>query len=378
MFLFMRVPFMLSCLLFLLTACGGGGGNGGNVVEMPDPGPPPVQQPDPPPTSTIDTQSAFRGQGTGGAFPGARRAFDAFDDDEPEFGSVAQSFQLGVSRVTGLDTTFTGDRFTLRLNRANGQSTVLDTNRDETLVIQEYTAATNPVTNRPAADGYVGRVNANGGVAAGVSVEWNNTDVTDYVAGGYWLYADLVGGAFEMGAFIDGPAFDDVAVQMPVTGTATYRGRAAGVYISQAGFDTLSPVGTFEQGEYGGRAHLTADFGRNQISGRIDQIEAGNINVVYPNGLTDFIPYVDTDYVITMRPVAIGANGQFGGTGLTVTHPLLSITTSGAWGGRFSNVQDSRDMPQTVAGTHAAYALTAGGSEALFTGAFYGATERFE
>ena len=366
-----RLHALMLCLVLVLSACGGGG-NGGSNPMVREPTPP---MPDPPPT-TIDTQSAFRGQGPGGAFPGASRAFDAFDDDEPEFGSVVQSFQLGVSPVTGIDTTFTGDRFTLQLNRANGRSTVLDTNQDETLVVQEYTAAMNPVTNRPAADGYVGRVNANGGVAAGVSVEWENTDVTDYVAGGYWLYADLAGGAFEMGAFIDGPAFDDVAVQMPVTGTATYRGRAGGVYVSQSGFDTLNPVGTFEQGEYGGRAHLTADFGQNQISGRIDQIAGGNITVLYPNGLTDFIPYVDTDYVLTMRPVTIGANGQFGGTGLTVTHPSLSITTSGAWGGRFSNVRDSQGMPQTVGGTHAAYVQTAGGSEALFTGAFYGATER--
>ncbi|MCY4132152.1 MAG: hypothetical protein OXF39_05845 [Nitrospira sp.] len=336
-----------------------------------------VQEPAPPP-ATVNTQSAFRGQGTGGTFPGAGRAFDAFDDDEPEFGSVVQSFGLGVSRVTGIDTTFTGDRFTLRLNRANGQSTVLDTNQDETLVLQEYTPATSPVTNRPAADGYVGRVNANGGIAAGVGVEWDNTDVTDYVAGGYWIYADVPTGAFEMGAFIDGPAFDDMAVQMPVTGTATYHGRAAGVYISQAGVDTLSPRGTFEQGEYGGRAQLTADFGRNQISGRIDQIEVGNINVLYPNGTTNFVTYADTDYVLTMNPVSIGTNGQFSGSSLTLTHPSLSITTSGSWGGRFSNVQDSQGSPRAVAGTHAAYILSAGGSEGLFTGAFYGATERFE
>lgn len=371
MFSFIRIHFMLCCVLFLLTACGGGGGGGGSMPIAPPPAP---SVPMAPPTT--DTQSAFRGDGSGRAFPGAGRFFDAFNDDEPEFGSVVQSFEVGVSRVTGVDTSFTGDRFTLRLNRANGSSTVLDTNQDAVEITQEYTPSTNLVTNRPAVDGYVGRVNANGGVAAGVSVEWSNTDVTDYVAGGYWLHADLTAGAFEMGAFIDGPAFDDMTVQMPVTGTATYRGRAAGVYFSQAGVDTLAPVGTVEQGEYAGRAQLTADFGRNQISGRIDQIGVGNINVVYPDGRIGFVPYVATDYVLTMNPVSIGSNGQFAGSSLTLSHPNLSITTSGSWGGRFANVQDSQGNPRTVAGTHAAYSQTVGGSEGLFTGAFYGATER--
>ena len=354
------------CAGLLLSACGGGGGGAAVMAPMAPP----------PSTPPVGPQTAFQGDGSSRSFPGVARFFDAFDDNEPMFGSVVQRFGIGVSPVTGVNTTFTGDRFTLQLNRANGSSTVLDTNHDAVEIVQEYTSTTNPVSARPAVDGYVGRVTTNGGVAAGVSVEWSNTDVTDYVAGGYWLYADLGVGAVELGAFIDGPAFDDVAVQLPVTGTAVYRGRSGGVYMSQAGLDAIAPVGTLEQGEYAGRAQLTADFGRNQISGRIDQIALGNINVAYPNGAIDFVPYVATDYVLTMNSVSIGSNGQFSGTGLTLTHPDVSFTTSGSWGGRFSNVQDTQGNPRAVAGTHAGYSITLGGSESLFTGAFYGATER--
>lgn len=354
------------CAGLLLSACGGGGRGGSAVMVPMDP---------PPSTPTVGPQTAFQGTGSTRSFPGAARFFGAFADNEPMFGSVAQRFGIGVSPVTGVATTFTGDRFTLRLNRQNGSSTVLDTNHDAVEIVREYTSTTNPVSARPAVDGYVGRVTANGGVAAGVSVEWSNTDVTDYVAGGYWLYADLGVEAFELGAFIDGPAFD-MAVDMPVTGTATYRGRAGGVYLGRAGLDFSSPVGTLEQGEYAGRAQLTADFGRNQIAGRIDQIAVENINVVYPNGATDFVPYVASDYVLTMNPLPIGSTGQFGGTGLTLTHPDVSFTTSGSWGGRFSNVQDAQGNPRAVAGTHAGYSITPGGSEALFTGVFYGTTER--
>ena len=351
----------------LFSACGGGGG--GRTARAPVE--PPVQP-------TIDTQTAFQGDGTSRAFPGASRLFAAFDDDEPTFGSVVQSFGAGVSPVTGADTTFTGDRFTLRLNRQNGSSTVLDSNQDEVAIVTEYTPATNPVSNRPAVDGYISRVTTNGGVAVGVGVEWSNTDVTDYIAGGYWLYADLGAGAVELGAFIDGPAFDDVALTLPATGTATYQGRAAGLYVGLTGTDAVAPVGTFEQGEYGGSVRLTADFGANQISGRIDNIGVENVNVIYPNGVTNFVPYTETDYALTMNPVSISPNGQFGGRGLSLTHPDAFFTTSGSWGGRFSNVQDSRGNPRAVAGTHAGYGVSTGGSEAIFTGAFYAATERFE
>ena len=88
----------------------------------------------------------------------------------------------------------------------------------------------NLVTNRPGAEGYFGRVSNQVVVGSGVAVEWSNTGPTDYIAGGYWLYVDGNTNEAELGTFIDGPAFDDLKLILPVTGRATYNGRAGGVW----------------------------------------------------------------------------------------------------------------------------------------------------
>ena len=165
-----------------------------------------------------------------------------------------------------------------------------------------------------------------------------------------------------------------------MTGTATYNGRAGGLYLGVSGADTVSTPGTFEEGQYQGNVRLTADFGTNQISGRIFNVDVYNVNGLEPNGNTYFNPFLtSTAYEAHLAPVSINSNGTFGGDGVSVTHPDLTITSStGSWGGRFSNVNDSAGNPRTAAGTNAAYFTTAGGSEAILTGAFYGATEQFE
>ena len=373
MFSFIRFRFAVLCTGLFLTACGGGGG-GGRAME--------AMNPTPIPPPSVEQQTAFGNpdQGSAPAVPTGSALFSAFQQaTDPIFGSVVQSVGVGVSQVTGVDTTFTPDRFTLRLNRQNGASTVLDSDRDYAVVINEYAPSENLVTNRPAADGYMGRESGGVTTITAVSVEWSRTDPTDYLAGGYWVHGGIDAG-IEIGAFIDGPAFDDVALTLPATGTATYTGLAGGGYVGLAGNDQVAPAGTFEQGEYSGSVSLTADFGTSQISGRIDNIGAYNVRTVYPNGLTDFNPYLtSTAYGVTLSPVSINQNGTFWGEGVIVTHPQVTITSStGSWAGRFSNVDDSAGNPRAVAGTNAAYMATAGGSEAIFTGAFYGATERFE
>ena len=354
----------------LLSACGGGGG-GGLVNTAP------------PSMPSADMQTAFSGTETrdiAAAAPAARNLLNAGrQPGGPIFGSVVQALTAGISGVTGVETSFNGGRFALRINRQNGSATTLDTDRDLVSDVVEFSPSENLVTNRNAAEGYVYRLNEGEFTAAGVSVEWSNTDFTDYLSAGYWLHVDLDTQGAEIGAFIDGPEFVDT-IQVPITGTATYNGSAAGVYLTSYGTeDPQIPSGTLEQGEYAGRATLTADFGSNQISGRVDSIGLHNVLAVAPDGRTAYeSDLTDTDYEIILGAAPISQAGTFWGQSVTLTHPQLQITSSdGDWAGRFSNIDDTEGNPRSVAGTHRAYVTSAGGSESVFAGAFYGATEQF-
>jgi len=339
----------------------------------------------PPPS---ETQTAFSGTETRNISaltqPTVSSLLDASQQSgTPIFGSVVQAFTSSrLSDVTGIETTFNGSRFTLQINRQDGSSTTLDTDRDDVLDVEEISPSNNQVTNRNGVEGYVYRLNESPLTltAAGVSVEWASADFTDYLSGGYWLHVDIGAQHAEIGAFIDGPEFDST-IQVPLTGTATYNGSTGGVYLSRYGTDVPGvPSGTLEQGEYTGRARLTADFGSSQISGRIDNIGLHNILTIEPDGTADYDPSLqNTDYEAVLGAVSISQTGTFEGQGVTLTHPQVQITSSeGSWAGRFSNSDDPAGNPRAVAGTHRASFTTSGESNGIFVGAFYGATERFE
>ena len=368
----LRLGTITLSLGILLSACGGGGG-GGLVSTAP------------PPTPPADNQTAFSGTETrdiAAAAPAATNLLNAGrQPGNPIFGSVVQAFTAGISGVTGVETSFNGGRFALQINRQNGSSTTLDTDRDIVSDVVKLSPSQNLVTNRNAVEGYVYRLNEREFTAAGVSVEWSNTDFTDYLSGGYWLHVDLRTQGAEIGAFIDGPEFADT-IQVPVTGTATYNGRAAGVYLTEYGTDgsPAVPSGTFEQGEFTGRATLTADFGSSQISGRIDNVGLYNVLAVAPDGRTAYqSDLTDTDYELILGAAPISQAGTFSGQSVTLTHPQLQITSSGGdWAGRFSTIDDGAGNPRSVAGTHRGHVTYVGGSEGVFVGAFYGATEPFQ
>ena len=361
----------------LLTACGGGGG--GNTQMIPDTQPPDNQP------SPSKMQTAFSGTETKDLATIAQSVPDLFNalkqqPNAPIFGSVVQTYNHRSSNVTGVDTSFNGSRFTLQINRQDGSSTTLDTNRDHVADVVGISPSENRVTNRSGAEGYIYRQNGLELTATGVSVEWSNADFTDYLSGGYWFHVDFATQSAEAGAFIDGPEFADT-IQVPVTGTATYNGRAGGGYIARHGTDSpLVPEGTFEQGEYEGRVSLTADFGSNQIWGKIDDVGLYNTTILAPDGRIDYDPaLLATDYEAILGAVPISQAGTFEGQEVTLTHPELQITSSGGeWAGRFSNMNDSAGNPRAVAGTHRGYITTSGGSESYLIGAFYGATERFQ
>ncbi len=116
-----------------------------------------------------------------------------------------------------------------------------------------------------------------------------------------------------------------------------------------------------------------------QIEGTVDDVYLYDVNGITATGQGYSRPErQQAHYELSLQPVAINANGTFWGSHLSMTHPDLTIiSTTGSWAGRFSNVEDSSGNPRAVAGTNVVHFATAGFSQAVFTGAFYGATERF-
>ena len=366
-------------LSFLLAACGGGGGGGSSTDPMPMLTDMVRAEYDP-----QVGQTAFRGsqsRGTDFISQASSSFFSAAEQpNNPIFGSVVQSYEVNISPVSEVDTDFDGTNFALRINRQDGSSTTLDTNSDQVSDVVEYTGNQNPVSNRPAVEGYVGRVGQNSGTVAGVTVEWSNTDPTDYLAGGYWMHVDNQSQVAEIGAFIDGPDYDD-NVDMPVTGTAAYTGGAGGVYLTRlgTGIENL-PAGTIKQGEYHGDLSLTADFGANTISGNINNIDFFYRYALTPDGnVYPLQNILSSGYEIHLGSASFDQAGQFVGQNISVTHPTIGIaSTSGSWAGRFSTVDDSFGNPRGVAGTHRGEAIDTDGANSIFVGAHYGATERFD
>ena len=366
----------LMLVAFMLAGCGGGGGGGSSAMR---PGAPP------PPPPAINTQMAFGDGGTAPEFSSGSSTSairGSLRQSNPAFGSVAMNlYSPNLAPVRSVDTTFTGDRFTLSVRRTNGSGFTLDTNRHYAEVVSDSTTTTNPVTKRPFATGYMLDVSGTRVALAGASVEWSNADVTDYLAAGYWMTFDASAGSVDMGAFIDGtdyPTPRDAAYTLPVTGTATYNGRAGGLYVASAGTDAQLP-GALEIGEYEGRATLTADFGTMRIGGKVDQVLAGGGVIELADGRQYAATVEASDIEMIFRPVPINQNGTFFGDNVGFTSREYNITSSsGSWAGQFSTVEDARGNPRAAAGTNTGYLETAGGSRAVLTGAFYGATERFE
>ena len=391
----------IALCMFFLTACGGGGSSSRSSIsnvksspvsvagpgetdmaEQETSGEQVTQAPGEEETQVTPDKTVFDEPNTkdrGSANLGQSILDAAGQSGNPLFGSVVDSWSLNVPAATGVDTTFNGQRFTLTVNREGGSSATLDTDSDDVYVDGVYIPSENPVTNRPSADGYIYKINGSEITAAGVIVEWSNTDPTDYLAGGYWLHVNNDTPGAELGAFIDGPDYDGL-VDLPVAGTAIYNGIAGGLYVSSHGTDTGSAEGTFELGEYNGDLRLVADFGARAISGNVSNIGIFNSYAESPEGVIyplDNNP--SSGYGLSFGSAPISQNGQFTGNNLTVTHSANNIASSGgSWAGRFSKIDDSSGNPRGVAGTHKGDLTTGGGTRAVFAGAHYGTTGRFE
>ena len=184
----------------------------------------------------------------------------------------------------------------------------------------------------------------------------------DYLAFGYWLRTTEEEGEdpkYSIGTFATGaqPYSLVMAQRQALTGSATYKGSAAGMY----GKKTLAPNGDITNlatGEFTAAAELTAYFG--QPLSPNNTIPPSSLYSV--NGtVTDFRGsdgnLIDT-WSVDLRKAGFGASGtdnvQTAPDGVTDANSFFGATTGGGdWQGRFFGPEEDANaavMPSGVAG----------------------------
>ena len=207
-------------------------------------------------------------------------------------------------------------------------------------------------------------------------VAWKDDDVTNYLAGGYWIKGNEAEGVTEMGTFGDaGPGsifsyYDDLnsSWMRPTSGTATYRGEAEGAYVGPDG----------DGGVWWSMLMLNADFSTSSISG------CAGCSAADPSGyergiytystIEDLIDdnWIEEGLYIGLESGIIGNDGSFVGT-LKVRdfETDQALNSQGKWGGLFSENSNPASSPEQVIGTLGGTAETNTG-EYGFVGVFLG------
>ena len=357
---------VVACVtLLLISACGGGGGGGSPTSTMPTT----------PTPSSPTTDTAFSSNPSTSA-DAAHQAATA----TPAFGSVTQSSNVNVSGVTtdAAQVTVSGERITLRVRRRDGSGFSLNTVDH---LVESSGVVTSPVTGRSWQSGLLFDYDANSFTVMRGAIDYDPNDLGDWMTGGYWMHArgNLAAGAVsavEVGAFVDGPEISGTA-NLPVSGTASYSGIAAGLYASRYGSDIAgAEAGSIALGEYEGSFRAVADFSRGTISGSVSSVVVDGV-ITAPDG-TVYADYGSSPVRLELGSTAINSNGTFTGTDVRLTSSGFSfVRNEGSWGGRFSTIDDRTGDPRAVAGTHGGAATTSGGTEIVFTGAQFGATPSF-
>ena len=206
------------------------------------------------------------------------------------------------------------------------------------------------------------------------SVDWSNSDVSDYLAGGYWIRHNPALPGLQAQAFVSGPELNaHNPPALPLTGTAKYQGRASGVYAVTYGTDAVSG-GSKEIGEFSGSSDLTANFGSGTITGCVGCTDPIRISGTYQDRQTGrqftFSDY-ETAYRLGLGSVSFNRRtATFGGSNVTLSYPGVSLTSTGKWSGQFSNRLSANGRPRLVGGTFRGDATTTGNTKASFVGAF--------
>lgn len=358
----------LACsFLLILTACGGGGGGSSSLSGgggSPTTQLTPIQAPSG--QQTVQATSPNQQGQT------ARVAANTL----PNFGSVTQSSNRGANGIStdAATATFDGQDVRVTIERLNGSTFVLDTSDDVFL----KTPFASDIPELPLAQAaYVGELTSTSFYLAYVGVSW--ADASSFLAGGYWMRGDGIdtsSPSFEMGAFVDGPEISQPTT-LPSSGTASYRGTAQGFYHHTYGTSTAAniPVGTQEIGEVVGVITLDVNFGISQISGCVGCAEQSRVTAVAVDPQGRYYEYtnVPITYRVIYGPTSIDSNGRFRDSNVRLVNSAHAIqTSSGSWGGQFSNIPDADGIPRLVTGTGGGEYTHADGAHGVWIGAFFG------
>ena len=207
----------------------------------------------------------------------------------------------------------------------------------------------------------------------------------DWLAFGFWLTApdDRANGLHRIGVVYDG--MDTYGYRaattatVPLDGTATYEGSAAGYYVN----------GT-ESGVFTASASLKADFVADMLEGRIDNFKdsrgafIGSDTRADPN---DPMHGGESDWVVRLRKTLINDTGGFDNASMT-SGSADGVLWDGEWnaqlyggGDRFAMPADEDTTPPTPATPFAPPSGVAGDfravSDALTTGGYKGVVGAF-
>lgn len=332
---FLRFATALVALMGL-SACGGGGGGSSSLMQ--DTGGTPAQ--------LTETQ-----------LYGDLDAYRAVAANRPNFGSLTQSSNGNGISTDRVETTLgSGGHLTLVVRDGNGNVSLELNSRADLEESLNGTAWMNESDLPPnfSGNGWIlsKREGANTTVAVAYTV-WEDTDATNYLAGGYWakVTSDEV---TELGTFGDFGSGSDFGYwdgrasswARPVTGTASYYGEAEGAYVAPDG----------DGGIWWSRLVLDAEFATNSISGCIGCLRAAQ----QESGVYTYTTLADLkadrwtreDLYIALRSGSISNNGSFEGT-LKVLElsSNTELPSSGRWGGLFSENDSTSTHPSLVAGT---------------------------
>ncbi|MCY4327211.1 MAG: hypothetical protein OXC53_06455 [Rhodobacteraceae bacterium] len=265
---------------------------------------------------------------------------------------------------------------TVVATRADGSPRVLNSERH---LEAEWGIAPPP----PVLPGFVSREyllsenRSDGKTLVFASVEQNDTDMNDYLVGGWWMHfprgtsvRDVT--AAERHVYYAGPELDvSRPPDLPEAGRAIYAGVAGGLYQYDhgAGSEFVELRGTSEFAEIFAPAQLEADFDAGSITGCIG---CGGPITAQTFYLYPVLPWqgdppmaLPEGYSLTLPAAPIGETGVFMAPGVTVTHATRTMdSSSGRWGGQFSNIPDGEvpHLPRRLLGVADARFTESGGT----------------
>ena len=212
-------------------------------------------------------------------------------------------------------------------------------------------------------------------------VSWDNDNPTDYLAGGWWLLFPgrpdrLDPWEAEVNrAFVDGPEIDiNSPPDLPVQGTATYTGLSGGLYQYIYGSNSPDLAGEYSLVEFEGPATFTADFSNQTLQGCIGctgEIMVQQAHLSEPISNIDALQANPAGYELHFGPGPYNPDGTFEHGILSVRHSTREVTSSsGVFGGQFSNRPNSDGNPRLVTGIYQSDFREADGGRGRFTGLF--------